>query len=73
MFGLDSVFSTLSQGGSGGLFGGGSEPQMSSATSGIGPTSFATGGLTVNKSDTKTVLIIAGLAFVALLALVKRK
>lgn len=72
MFGLDSVFSTLSQGGSG-LFGGGSEPQMSSATSGTGPTSFATGGLTVNKADTTTVLVVAGIAVVALLIMVKKR
>jgi len=74
---LTTLASTLSQGS--GMFGGGKGSESSmmpvSTTSGIGgPTSFSTGGFTVNKADTTTLLVVAGVAVVALVVVMgKRK
>jgi hypothetical protein len=67
MFGLDSVFGTLTQGAGGGT--NTAEPVSSGIS---GATSFSTGGLTVNKTD-NTQLIIFGVIAAVVLFVVSRK
>ena len=72
MFGLDSVFSTLSQGGLGSLGGSGSDP--SSAISGVsGPTTLGAGGITINKADQVPYFVLAGIVLILVVVMAKRK
>lgn len=73
MFGLDSVFSTLTQGG---LTGGGKESETFSqpASSGIsGATSFSSGDFSVTKTDNTQLIIFGVIAAVVLLIVARKK
>ena len=81
---LATIASSMSQGGGGGggglggMFGGGEDSTstmqpISSGSEIKGPTSFATGGMNITKSDSTPLLIFAGVAGLVLLVVLSRK
>jgi hypothetical protein len=77
MFGVGSVFSTLTQGSGSGLtsgLSGGGESSSATATSGIsGSPTFQKGDLNINKTDPKLVYLVAGIAGLILLFYINKR